>query len=153
MLWFLRLRRKKPQHRIRMGWHPLNRCHLFCVLLAHGKNCTQPRATALQWGLWFFRRSRKNHKPHQNGECEGTWFPHAPASDTHWGWHHPSDAVHRALAGEFEGRQFLKTTPPSNCSHSRERKRAAHVSKRIFPFRKHILSAPSRSRLVCLPHF
>ncbi len=40
-----------------------------------------------------------------------------------------------------------------NCSHSRERKRAAHVSKRIFPVRKHTLFAPLRSRLVCLPHF
>jgi len=61
----------------------LNRCHLFCVLLAHGKKRTLLRATALPWGLLFFRLRRKNNKPHQNGECEGTWFPHAPTGDPH----------------------------------------------------------------------
>jgi hypothetical protein len=61
----------------------LNRFHLFCVLLAHGKKRTQLRATALEWGVLFFRRSRKNNTPHQNGEREGTRFPHTPASDTH----------------------------------------------------------------------
>jgi hypothetical protein len=37
----------------------------------------------LSWGMVFFRRSRKNTIPHQNGECEGTWFPHAPARAPH----------------------------------------------------------------------
>jgi hypothetical protein len=32
----------------------LNRFHLFFVLIAHGKKCTQPRATALPWGFVFF---------------------------------------------------------------------------------------------------
>jgi hypothetical protein len=62
----------------------LNRCHLYCVLVAHGKNRTQPRATALPWGLLFFStKSEKNNKPHQNGECAGTWFPHAPTGEPH----------------------------------------------------------------------
>jgi hypothetical protein len=29
----------------------LNRFHLYYVLLAHGKKCTLPRATALEWGV------------------------------------------------------------------------------------------------------
>jgi hypothetical protein len=32
----------------------LNRFHLYCVLLAHGKKRTEPRAKALPWGLFFF---------------------------------------------------------------------------------------------------
>jgi hypothetical protein len=32
----------------------ITRFHLFCVLVAHGKKRTQPRATALQWGLLVF---------------------------------------------------------------------------------------------------
>jgi hypothetical protein len=31
-----------------------NRFHLYYVLLAHGKKRTEPRATALPWGLVFF---------------------------------------------------------------------------------------------------
>ena len=38
-----------------------NRFHLYCVLLAHGKERMQPRATALQWGLLVF--STKSKKP------------------------------------------------------------------------------------------
>ena len=75
----------------------------FFVLLAHSTKRTQPRATALAWGLWFFRLRRKNHKPHQNGVCEGTRFPHTPASDTHWGWKTPqqvSPALSVACASE-----------------------------------------------------
>jgi hypothetical protein len=64
--------------------YSLNRFHLFCVLLTHGKKRTLLRATALQWGVLFFCESEeKNNTPHQNGEREGTWFPHTPASDTH----------------------------------------------------------------------
>jgi hypothetical protein len=35
-------------HTNAQGVPPLNRCLLFCVLLAHGEKRTQPRATALQ---------------------------------------------------------------------------------------------------------
>jgi hypothetical protein len=43
------------------GLQPLNRCHLFFVLLAHGKKRTQERATALSWGLFgFFKKKKKN---------------------------------------------------------------------------------------------
>jgi hypothetical protein len=55
------------------------------MLLAHGKKRTLLRATALPWGVLFFRLRRKTNTPHQNGEREGIWFPHTPASDTHWG--------------------------------------------------------------------
>jgi hypothetical protein len=67
------------------AWNPaLTRFHLFCVLLTHGKKRTQPRATALPWGLLgFLWEGAKTNKPHQNEECAGTWFPHAPTGDTH----------------------------------------------------------------------
>jgi hypothetical protein len=64
------------------GW-VLSRFHLFCVLLAHGKNRTQERATALWWGLLVFRLRRKTSQTHRDGEYEGTRFPHAPTGDTH----------------------------------------------------------------------
>jgi hypothetical protein len=35
------------------------------------------------WGVWLFRLRRNNHTPHQNGECEGTWFPHTPTGEPH----------------------------------------------------------------------
>jgi len=46
------------------GGQTLNRFHLYCVLLAHGKKRTLSRATALAWGVLLFRRSRKNNTPH-----------------------------------------------------------------------------------------
>jgi len=48
-----------------MGGDWLNRFHLFCVLLAHGKKCTQARVTALPWGVFA-----------------GTWFLHTPTGAT-----------------------------------------------------------------------
>ena len=61
----------------------LNRYHLRYALLAQGKTCTQERASPFWWGVCVFRRSRKTQTPHAKGECEGTWFPHAPTGDTH----------------------------------------------------------------------
>jgi hypothetical protein len=45
------------------AWNPaLTRFHLFCVLLAHGKKRTEPRANALPWGLLFFSTKSKNQQ-------------------------------------------------------------------------------------------
>jgi hypothetical protein len=56
--------------------HSLNRCHLFCVLLAHGKKRTLPRATALEWGL-FFLFFKKTTNPTRKGSVR------EPGSLTH----------------------------------------------------------------------
>jgi hypothetical protein len=45
---------------LRLCVPPLNRFHLFCVLLAHGKKRTEPRATALPWGVLVFSTKSKN---------------------------------------------------------------------------------------------
>jgi hypothetical protein len=50
--------------------YSLNRFHLFCVLLTHGKKRTLLRATALQWGvLWVVdcRKKKKQHTPPEWG--------------------------------------------------------------------------------------
>jgi hypothetical protein len=44
---------KKPEQKGAWGC-ALNRFHLYCVLVAHGKNRTLARATALWWGLLGF---------------------------------------------------------------------------------------------------
>ncbi len=48
-----------------------------------------------KWTKSSFRRSQKNHKPHAKGEREGTWFPHAPAGDTHRGTQSPLSGVYQ----------------------------------------------------------
>jgi hypothetical protein len=48
----------------------LNRFPLYYVLLAHGKKRTNPRATALPWGLVFFStKSKKHQTPPEWGVC------------------------------------------------------------------------------------
>jgi hypothetical protein len=45
-----------------LGRNPLNRFHLYCVLVAHGKKCMQPRANSFAAGFAGFSTSSKNQQ-------------------------------------------------------------------------------------------
>ncbi len=139
---------------IRMGLRGanLNRCHLFfCAACARHKTHAAACHSFGVGFVFFFRLRRKNHKPHQRALARGCVHFFACPSSTHpqvtpvEGYKSLENAKELGrsfakypLVGSFF-RQSCKNKTNSNCSHSRERKRAAHVSKRIFPFRKHIL--------------
>jgi hypothetical protein len=56
-------------------------CFVCCLRTAKNAWSRVPRFCS---GVcWFFDFVEKTNKPHQNEECEGTWFPHAPTGNTH----------------------------------------------------------------------